>query len=240
MKKREIAEGVEKQPYFETVASIPEPEQYDGTRELKELYPFLISGGKNTERYYFMHINDTTDYKFNIKPKYFGDESSYTEVFPKRIKEILSVNNDAKIFCVFDWDTVYENKTNLKKQKAFEQQIQEEISNGIVVLCPSMPSIEYWFLLHFMDDPKLLKSCDRALKVLNPYLKPYFIHTGKSLKKLLKSEKYLKDATWVERLCAGWKLNEAIGRAEKNIDVATASGELDKQSYSYVYKVFKR
>lgn len=215
MKKREIAEGVEKQPYFETVASIPEPEQYDGTRELKELYPFLISGGKNTERYYFMHINDKTDYKFNIKPKYFGDESSYTEVFPKRIKEILSVNNDAKIFCVFDWDTVYENKTNLKKQKAFEQQFQEEILHGIVVLCPSMPSIEYWFLLHFVDDTKLLKNYREISNVLAPYLKPCFANPKTPLGKLLKSEKCLKDATWVEQLCADGKLNEAIGRAEK-------------------------
>lgn len=240
MKKREIAEGVEKQPYFETVASIPEPEQYDGTRELKELYPFLISGGKNTERYYFMHINDKTDYKFNIKPKYFGDESSYTEVFPKRIKEILSVNNDAKIFCVFDWDTVYENETNLKKQKAFEQQFQEEILHGIVVLCPSMPSIEYWFLLHFVDDTKLLKNYREISNVLAPYLKPCFVNPKTPFGKLLKSEKCLKDATWVERLCTDGKLNEAIGRAEKNIDVAIVSGELDKQSYSYVYKVFKR
>lgn len=240
MKKREIAEGVEKQPYFETVASIPEPEQYDGTRELKELYPFLISGGKNTERYYFMHINDKTDYKFNIKPKYFGDESSYTEVFPKRIKEILSVNNDAKIFCVFDWDTVYENETNLKKQKAFEQQFQEEILHGIVVLCPSMPSIEYWFLLHFVDDTKLLKNYREISNVLAPYLKPCFANPKTPLGKLLKSEKCLKDATWVERLCTDGKLNGAIGRAEKNIDVAIVSGELDKQSYSYVYKVFKR
>lgn len=240
MKKREIVEGVEKQPYFETTASISESEQYDGTRDLRELYPFLISGGKNTERYYFMHISNKTDYKFNIRPKYFGDESSYTEVFPKRIKEILSVNNDAKIFCVFDWDTVYENKTNLKKQKVFEQQFQEEISNGIVVLCPSMPSIEYWFLLHFVDDTKLLKNYREISNVLAPYLKPCFANSKTPLGKLLKSEKCLKDTTWVEQLCADGKLNEAIGRAEKNIDVAIVSGELDKQSYSYVYKVFKK
>lgn len=240
MKKREIVEGVEKQPYFETTASKSESEQYDGTRDLRELYPFLISGGKNTERYYFMHISNKTDYKFNIRPKYFGDESSYTEVFPKRIKEILSVNNDAKIFCVFDWDTVYENKTNLKKQKVFEQQFQEEISNGIVVLCPSMPSIEYWFLLHFVDDTKLLKNYREISNVLAPYLKPCFANSKTPLGKLLKSEKCLKDTTWVEQLCADGKLNEAIGRAEKNIDVAIVSGELDKQSYSYVYKVFKK
>ena len=64
MEEREIAEGVEKQPYFEAVTVTQESEQDDGTREMGELYPFLISGGTNTERYYFTHINDKTDYKF--------------------------------------------------------------------------------------------------------------------------------------------------------------------------------
>ena len=148
MEKRKIAKGIEKRPYFEAVTVVPVPEQDDGTRELGELYPFLISGGTNTERYYFTHINDTTDYKFNIRPRYFGDESNYTEAFPKRIREVLSINNDAKIYCVFDWDTIYGDETKLKKHEAFEKQFKEEISNGTVTVCPSMPSIEYWFLLH--------------------------------------------------------------------------------------------
>ena len=76
MEKRKIAKGIEKRPYFEAVTVVPVPEQDDGTRELGELYPFLISGGTNTERYYFTHINDTTDYKFNIRPRYFGDEAT--------------------------------------------------------------------------------------------------------------------------------------------------------------------
>lgn len=78
---RELAEDIKRQQYFEAVPT-PEPEQDEGTRELGVLYPFLISGGSNTERYYFTHINDTTEYRFNIRPRYFGDESSYTEAFP--------------------------------------------------------------------------------------------------------------------------------------------------------------
>ena len=115
MEEREIAESVEKQPYFEAVTVPQESEQDDGTREMGELYPFLISGGTNTERYYFTHINDKTDYKFNIRPRYFGDESNYTKAFPKRINEVLSANNDAKVFCVFDWDTIYGDEAKLKK-----------------------------------------------------------------------------------------------------------------------------
>ena len=208
-----------------------------GTRELGELYPFLICGGANTERYYFTHINDTTEYKLNIRPRYFGDESSYTETFPKRIKEVLSTNNDAKVFCVFDWDTIYGNKTRMEKHEAFVKQFQTEISNGTITICPSMPSIEYWFLLHFVNYPKLLKNYREVSNILAPYLKRCFAYPKTPLKKLLKSEKYLKDATWVENLCANGKLALAIERAEKNIE---AVDNLNDQSYSYVYKIFKK
>ena len=238
MKERELAESVERQKYFES-ARTPSPEQDEGTRELGELYPFLISGGTNTERFYFTHINDKTDYKFNIRPRYFGDESNYTEAFPKRILEVLGANDNAKIFCVFDWDTVYGNEANLKKHETFETQFKEEIANGTVTLCPSMPSIEYWFLLHFEDGTKLLKDYGKVAGELGKYIKDCFPNPKVPLKKLLKKEEYLKDFTWVENLCADGKLELAIARAEKNIVAALESGTLEQQSYSFVYKVFK-
>lgn len=240
MEEREIAEGIEKQPYFEVVAAPQESEQDEGKREMGELYPFLISGGTNTERYYFTHINDKTDYKFNIRPRYFGDESSYTEAFPKRIREILETNNDAKLFCIFDWDTIYDDEAKLKKHKSFEKQFKEEISNGTVTVCPSMPSIEYWFLLHFVNCTMLMKSYGEVADMLAPLMKPCFHNSTIPLKKLLKKEKYLKNAMWVENLIADGKLDSAIERAEKNIMVAVEAGKLEEQSYSYVYKVFKK
>ena len=239
MKEREIAVGVDKQPYFESVDTDPSVESDDGTREMGALHPFLICGGENTERYYFMHINDKTNYKFNIRPKYFGDESNYTKAFPNRIKEVLRLNNDARIFCVFDWDTIYGNETKLNKHQEFEAQFKNEISNGVVTICQSMPSIEYWFLLHFVDYTGLLKNYGEVASKLAPHLKPYFPNPEIQLKKLLKSAKHLQDSTWVEKLCANGKLTLAIERAENNINNAIAAGKLKEQSYSYIYKVFK-
>lgn len=57
MGEREIAEGVEKIPYFKVVADEPMSEQNDGTRDIGELFPFLIYGGTNTERYYFRFLS---------------------------------------------------------------------------------------------------------------------------------------------------------------------------------------
>ena len=238
MEERELAEVVEQQQYFEAVPA-PSPEEDEGTRDMGPLYPFLISGGTNTERYYFTHINDTTEYKFNIRPKYFADESNYTEAFPKRIKEILNANTDPKIFCVFDWDTIYGIDAKIKKHEDFEKQFRTEIDNGNVVICPSMPSIEYWFLLHFEDKTDLLKDYRAISNILAPYFKPCFADPTKNLKKLLKQEKYLQDSTWVKNLCSDGKLDAAIKRAEDNIKAAEEAGDLANQSYSYVYKAFK-
>ncbi len=240
MEKRELAEAVEQPQYFEAVPSSSLVEG-DGTRDMGLLYPFLISGGTNTERYYFTHINDITDYKFNIFPKYFGNESSYTEIFPKRIKDIIKNNAGAKIFCVFDLDTVFSNETNQQKHQTFEKNLRQEIANGSVVLCPTMPSIEYWFLLHFENRTQLIKTCGRTMqRLLSPYMMSYFQNTdGKSFLKILKSEECVKDLDWVVKLCANGKLDDAIQRAENNIKAAEATGDLDNQSYSFVYLLFK-
>lgn len=239
MEERELAEVIEQQQYFEAMPA-PSPEEDEGTREMEPLYPFLISGGTNTERYYFTHINDTTDYKFNIRPKYFGNEASYTEIFPERIKDIIKNNAGAKIFCVFDLDTVFCNETNQKKHQTFEDNLRREIGEGSVVLCPSMPSIEYWFLLHFENYTELIKSCGTKLqKLLSPHMLPYFLGTNKKLLNLLKDKKYVESPDWVIELCNDGKLELAIERAEDNIKAAVAADDLKNQSYSYVYKVFK-
>lgn len=237
MEKRELAEVVEQHQYFEAVPA-PSSEEDEGTREMGPLYPFLISGGTNTERYYFTHINDTTDYHFNIRPRYFADESNYTEAFPRRIKEILDANTDAKIFCVFDWDTIFGDEKKLKKHEEFVKQFLSEISNGSVTICPSMPCIEYWFLLHFIDYSDLLKDYGAVSRKLAPYIKECFPDKTIPLKKLLKKGKYLQDSIWVTNLCSNGKLEDAIKRAEKNILAAEADDDLAEHSYSYVYKVF--
>ena len=45
--------------------------------------------------------------------------------------------------------------------------------------------------------------------------------------------------TWVIALCADGKLELAIKRAEDNINAAIAANDLENQSFSFVYRVFK-
>ena len=152
----------------------------------------------------------------------------------------LSKNTDAKIYCVFDWDTIYADETCLKKHDAFVEEFVDEIKNGTVVICHSMPSIEYWFLLHFEENcTELLKDYSAVSMRLAPHIKPCFSDSTPKLKKLLKMEKYLKDSTWVKNLIDNGRLEKATKYAESNINAAQANDDLENQSFSYVYKIFK-
>ena len=238
MKKRQLAEEIEQQ-YFDS-GEITIPEENEGTKDMAPLLPFIISGGTNTEYYYFKHIHKITKFKFQLKPEYFGHESNYTVVFSAKIRDIIEKNAEAKIFCVFDWDSIYKSKKEQIKYCDFEEQFKNEIANGIVVLCPSMPCIEYWFLLHFCDDKNLYKTYPKLSSPLAPYIKPCFPNPNIALKKLLKKGEYLESPIWVMNLCADGKLDDAIKRAENNIKIAIENGNLTDQSYTYVYKIFKQ
>jgi hypothetical protein len=234
---RDLAKEVKQLKYFESQI---EKSSNEGTKEMAPLLPFVISGGKNTEYYYFKHINTIKGKIFNIIPEYFGEESNYTKEFLMRINNILQAGKDAKIFCVFDYDTIYKYPTNQQNHKEFEENIKSNIGGGNVVLCPSMPSIECWFLLHFKNSTDLIKTCGNKMNgLLTGYMKSYFPKSNKKIIDILKSEKYVKEPQWVKELCANRKLETAIKRAEENIEKALASNALEEQSYSYVYKVFK-
>ena len=238
MKERLLAEDIKQQQYFEAVPA-PSPEKDEGTREMFTLLPFIIGGGQNTERWYFEHISKITKYKFKVIPEYFGMESNYAMVFPQKIKKVLKDNVDVMIFCVFDWDTIHDSKTERMKYVEFGDQFETEIANGTVRICRNMPSIEYWFLLHFENYTGLLKNYRDISNRLAPFIKSCFPDPTINFTKLLKAEKHLKDSTWVQNLCNHGKLNKAIKQAENNIKAAIVAGDLDKQSYSFLYKAFK-
>ncbi|MBR4266856.1 MAG: RloB domain-containing protein [Bacteroidales bacterium] len=231
-----LRDSVDEEQYFEELKELSK----EGQRELNPLLPFIISGGKNTERYYFEHISKITKYKFRIEPEYFGAENQYANIFPEIIKAIQSKNEGATIFCVFDLDDIRKKgKTELEKFKRF---CGEYVHNDSVIICHSMPSIEYWFLLHFDNFTELFKSCgpkSKLQRILSDYMKSFFPKTDKKLCNILKDETYVKNSSWVEKLCTVGNLDRAITSAEENIKNAIANNDLDNQSYTYVYRIFK-
>ena len=234
MGKRNLA-YIEEKPYFESAEQ--DVEDLNGFRNLRPSLPFVISGGSNTEFLYFKHISNHTAFKFEVSPEYFGDESRYTQVFLRYIERILSGNPDAVIFCVFDWDTIYANKTKLRKHKEFILNVRTLDVNNNVHICPTMPCFEYWLLLHFTNYTGFLKNYSKVANKLAPY-KNHFLGSKGKMKDLLKKKEYLQNPDWVISLCKDDKLSNAIRIAEENITIALSNNDLQNQSYSYIYKLF--
>ena len=82
-----------------------------------------------------------------------------------------------------------------------------------------MPSIEFWFLLHYLNTNRYFATSDDVIDALHRYL-PNFS----------KQQPYLSKENWVVTLLADNKLTTAT----KN---AIAIGE-EGESYSNLYKVF--
>ena len=235
-----MSKDLRKSVETEYFSPIPSDINIKGTRDLNPLFPFIISGGEKTEHWYFKHITIVTNYKFNVFPEYFGNESNYAVEFPQRIDNIKKNNPDALIYCVFDFDAIRRNgKTELDKFKQFSEKY---VHNDSVIICHSMPSIEYWFLLHFENYTKLLKSCgpkSKIQKMLSKHMLSFFPKSDKKLCNILKDEDYVENPTWVANLCADGKLELAITRAEENIKKAIKANDLNNQSFSFVYRIFK-
>ena len=237
MAKRKLASGKTQKFFKKGKSSSSSPNE--GTKEMRQLSPFIISGGENTEHYYFKHLSAITPYKFDIRPKYFGKESNFVNDFPKRIKEILKNNADAKIYCIFDYDTIHNSDTNRKNYAKFQAAIADYINKGVVILCPTMPCFEYWFLLHFENNSQLITSCDAVDNILERYMRPYFSDSKSSFKDILKSTRHIEKPEWVKKLCNDNKLQTAIARAKSNYNKAIDEKDLDNHSFTLIFKAFE-
>lgn len=175
---KDLYEEVPREVHFAKTTDSIEAKD-DGFMDLRPLDPYIVSGGENTEQFYFKKVSKLTNYHFKVVPEYFGKESEYTEEFPSRINDIVGQNPDAKIFCVFDLDTTIDNTANQIRHEKFEASIQKQIDSGQVILCPSLPCFEYWLLLHFKDITTRMKSNSAVANYLSKYMKPLFPNSDK-------------------------------------------------------------
>ena len=80
-------------------------------------------------------------------------------------------------------------------------------NNPNVILCDSLQSIEYWFLLHFEDTCRHFQDSAATERALKQYLPTYD-----------KTRKYLEKDKWVKEMLADSKMDKACELAE-NIKV---------------------
>ena len=111
-------------------------------------------------------------------------------------------------------------RTNENERKRLEKMKTDYQKNERVFICDSMPSIEFWFLLHYLETSKYFHSSEDVIKTLNKYISGYNKHGI-----------YLEKSQWVTSLCEDNKLEKACITAE--------SIPQDSQSYSQIYKAIR-
>lgn len=156
---------------------------------------YTIIGAGITEQWYFTHLRDLFDFKIKIRPRFFGRED--VKSVQKKIEEVLSGNGIA--VCVFDTDVTTWDETEKKRLDAM---IKKYANNKSVLICDSMPPIEYWFLLHFEDVHRYFGTSKALIKELIRYIPNYD-----------KTESFLSNPKWVTDMSCDGRLPRAIERS---------------------------
>jgi len=176
----------------------------------KDTIPTIIGAGI-TEKYYFTHLMMLFGYRFKIRPRFFGRED--IDSIRRKIEKVLS--DDGYAICVFDADVTQWNDSERKKLVQLKKDYK---NNDKVLLCNSMPSIEYWFLLHYKNTNKHFRTSEDVIDELKNFISNYD-----------KTTTFLSKIDWVDQMSKDGKLEQAKERAK-------AFGE-EGASWSNVWKV---
>ena len=182
------------------------------TRQSNAPIPVVIGAGI-TEQWYFYHLHDILNVQLRIRPRFFGTEDIHQ--LDKKISQ--AINEGLIAICVFDADTAEFNEVQRQKLAALKAKYAGKKN---VILCDSLPSIEFWFLIHYLDTNKHFASAHAVERELRTFIAQYE-----------KTELFLKNRKWVEDLVADGKFDMAVSRARL---YETTGG-----SYSNIYKAIE-
>ena len=166
------------------------------TKFKRELMPTIMGAGI-TEQWYFTHLKSIFGYRVKVRPRFFGNETA--EGMAKKIAEVIADGGIA--ICVYDADVSIWNEVERGKLERLRTKYAE---NKQVILCDSMPAVEYWFLLHYENTNRHFGTSEAVIQKLKQFLPDYD-----------KSEKFLRNRKWVADMCSDGKLDQAIVRAKQ-------------------------
>lgn len=188
-------------------------------RTLRDPIPIIIGEGL-TERSYFKGLCELMGYQAKMCKSSF----SYQNIkgIDKAIEKAL--DDERPVIAVFDtditqWDNGAKKRLNRLREK-YEKHNKSEEDNEVVMLCDSLPSIEFWFLLHYKECGRVFRRSDEVLKELKKYM-PNFD----------KCTSFLDRKDWIAELCSGEKMAEAIRRSKQLEDYT--------KPYSKVYQAIE-
>lgn len=167
----------------------------NGTQKLREILPVVIGAGI-TEQWYFRHLKQCAGYRIDVRPRFFGSDTACD--MQKLVEEVLSIGGT--VICVYDMDTTQWDEAEKKRKEQFGSLYR---LNPDVLLCGSMPSIEYWLLLHFERTNCYYGTSDKVIQKLHNHM-PFE-----------KTEKFLAKSSWVETLLADGRMQQAMWHADE-------------------------
>jgi hypothetical protein len=156
-----------------------------------------VLGDGQTEQYYLTHLRNIRGFNFRIRPRLF--KSITIEEADKLIREMLDEDFDMVIYFT-DYDTIVK-QGKIEKYKKIVGRYEKRTD---VLICESMPSIEFWFLLHYIKTTRNFQNASEALKELKKHLPEFSKETS-----------FLEKQKWVEELCANGKLTTAMTYASE-------------------------
>lgn len=173
-----------------------------------------IIGEGATERFYFTHLKRLKGYKYTCRPRNFT-EQTFDEM-RKQIERVLA--DDGIAVCVFDTDVT---RSRPSEKRKFEEMQRKYADNKAVIFCDSMPSIEFWFLLHFITTNRYFATSEDVIDVLRRHIPNFSKH-----------QSFLSKGQWVSDLLADNRLSAAIHNARNR--------SFGSESYSNVYRLFEK
>jgi hypothetical protein len=173
-----------------------------------------IIGAGLTEQWYFSHLQTLFNLKIKIRPRFFGNENINT--LEKRIGQVL--DEDGRVIVVFDADVSTWNSTEKERLVSLRKKYTK---NKRVTLCDSLPSIEYWFLLHYANINRYFGTSKAVIEEL-----------AKHIKDFNKTDAFLKNQKWVFDMCMEGRLDLAFQRAQ--------SFGMDGESYTNLWKAIEQ
>jgi hypothetical protein len=168
------------------------------TKNISLRKKYAIVGDGRTEQYYFDHLKRIRNYNYSVKPSLFNCITF--EEAEDIINVLLNGGTDLVVY-VTDYDTVI----NERKKPKFELFCKRFAKNPKVLICESMPSIEFWFLIHYQHTTRPFRNSHEVEQELKKFIPNYCKNQNS----------FLKNKIWVDDLCRNGKLEQAIINSAK-------------------------
>jgi len=166
-------------------------------------FKVAIVGEGDTEWYYFSNMRQCEKFSFKVEPELPKHSDYKTIINTARRKRDEGYD---LVFCVLDLDRILTNDT--EKKGYLSEKIKRKANNGIEFI-ETMPCIELWFLLYFLDkySSKVYLDYEQVSKPLKNFIPNYE-----------KTADFFKSTQIYEFLSKKGDFNRADGFAKKLSD----------------------